>query len=87
MARVTITSREAAGRLDISTQRLRRLIGAGDIDAERDGHVRAIDPASVDDYGRGQRPTAGRSLSPRTAWAALLSNFGTELTETTLDGR
>jgi hypothetical protein len=81
MVRVTLTSSEAADRLDISTQRLRQLIVTGDIDAERHGHVWAIDPASVDDYGRGRRPTAGRSLSPRMAWAALLSNFGTELTD------
>src|SRR5680860_1858342 len=82
----TITVKQAATRLDVSEQRVRRLIGDGDILAERHGHVWAVDPASLDDYRRRRRPTAGRGLSPRMAWAALLSEFGTgiddELIET-----
>lgn len=81
MARTTITTGEAADRLEVSAQRLRQLIGSGDISAERHGHVWAVDPASVGDYGRRRRPTAGRSLSARMAWAALLSSFGTDLTD------
>lgn len=75
----TITVKEAATRLDVSEQRLRRLIGDGDILAERHGHVWAVDPASLDDYRRRRRPTAGRGLSPRMAWAALLSELGTAI--------
>ena len=82
----TITVKEAATRLGVSEQRVRRLIGDGDILAEHHGHVWAVDPASVDDYRRRRRPTAGRGLSPRMAWAALLSELGTavddELIET-----
>jgi len=77
----TITAREAAQRLDVSTQRLRQLILTGDIHAQRHGHVWAVDPTSVDDYRRRRRPTAGRSLSPRIAWAALLSDFGTSISD------
>jgi hypothetical protein len=73
----SITVKAAAERLSVSTQRLRQLIGAGDILAERHGHVWAVSPASVDDYVRRRRPTAGRSLSLRMAWAAMLSDFGT----------
>ena len=73
----TITVKEAATRLDVSEQRVRQLIGDDDILAERHGHVWAVDPVSVDDYRRRRRPTAGRGLSPRMAWAALLSGLGT----------
>jgi excisionase family DNA binding protein len=78
---VSITTNEAAERLEISTQRLRQLIAADEIHAERHGRMWAIDPASVEEYGRRRRPTAGRSLSMRMVWAALLSEFGTELTD------
>lgn len=77
MANGTITAGEASHRLGVSAQRIRQLIASGDIHAERHGHVWAIDPRSVDDYERRRRPTAGRSLSPTMAWAAMLSNFGT----------
>jgi excisionase family DNA binding protein len=79
MTAATITVKEAASRLGVSEQRVRRLIGDGDILAERHGHVWSIDPASLDDYHRRRRPTAGRGLSPRMAWAALLSEFGTAI--------
>lgn len=79
MTQGTITTHEAAHRLGVSTQRLRQLIAAGDIRAERHGHVWAVDPVSANDYGRRRRPTAGRSLSPTMAWAALLSEFGTSI--------
>lgn len=77
MANETITTGEASERLGVSAQRLRQLITSGDIHAERHGHVWAIDPRSVNDYDRRRRPTAGRSLSPTMAWAAMLSDFGT----------
>ena len=79
MAIETITTGEASRRLGVSVQRLRQLITSGDIHAERHGHVWAIDPRSVNDYDRRRRPTAGRSLSPTMAWAAMLSNFGTTI--------
>ena len=75
----TITVKEAATRLDVSEQRIRHLIANGNILAERHGHVWAVDPASVDDYRRRRRPTAGRGLSARMTWAALLSELGREL--------
>lgn len=81
MATETITTGEASRRLGVSVQRLRQLITSGDIHAERHGHVWAIDPRSVNDYDRRRRPTAGRSLSPTMAWAAMLSNFGTAIDE------
>ena len=79
MATETITTGEASRRLGVSAQRLRQLITSGDIHAERHGHVWAVDPRSVNDYDRRRRPTAGRSLSPTMAWAAMLSNFGTTI--------
>ena len=79
MANETITTGEASRRLGVSAQRLRQLITSGDIHAERHGHVWAVDPRSVNDYDRRRRPTAGRSLSPTMAWAAMLSNFGTTI--------
>ncbi len=79
MATETITTGEASRRLGVSAQRLRQLITSGDIYAERHGHVWAVDPRSVNDYDRRRRPTAGRSLSPTMAWAAMLSNFGTTI--------
>ena len=79
MTGATITVKDAAVRLAVSEQRVRRLLGDGDILAERHGHVWAVDPASLDDYRRRRRPTAGRGLSPRIAWAALLSEFGTAI--------
>jgi len=81
MSRKTITAREAAERLDVSTQWLRQLIVTGDVHAQRHGHVWAVDPTSVDVYRRRRRPTGGRSLSPRIAWAALLSDFGTAVSD------
>ena len=79
MARETITTHEAALRLGVTAQRLRQLIAAGDIQAERHGHVWAVDPGSANDYDKRRRPTAGRSLSPTMTWAALLSDFGTNI--------
>jgi hypothetical protein len=81
MAGETITTREASNRLGISSQRLRQLIASGDVHADRHGHVWAVDPASVNDYERRRRPTAGRSLSPMMAWAALFSEFGTAISD------
>ena len=81
----TITVKEAATRLDVSEQRIRHLIAGDNILAERHGHVWAVDPASVDDYRRRRRPTAGRSLSPRMAWAALLSGLGTDVDDEVAD--
>ena len=80
-AAATITTTEAAKRLTVSTQRLRQLIIANEIHAERHGRMWAIDPASVEEYGRQRRTTAGRSLSTRMVWAALLSDLGTDIGE------
>lgn len=85
MTGATITVKEAATRLGVSAQRVRWLIGDGDILAERHGHVWSVDPASLDDYRRRRRPTAGRGLSPRMAWAALLSEFGTAIDDELID--
>lgn len=79
MPNETITTGEASRRLGVSAQRLRQLITSGDIHAEHHGHVWAVDPRSVNDYDRRRRPTAGRSLSPTMAWAAMLSEFGTAI--------
>lgn len=81
MAGETITTREASNRLGISSQRLRQLIASGDVHADRHGHIWAVDPASVNDYERRRRPSAGRSLSPMMAWAALFSEFGTAISD------
>jgi hypothetical protein len=81
MAAETITTNEASSRLGVSGQRLRQLIASGDVHAERHGHVWAVAPASVSDYDRRRRPTAGRSLSTAMAWAALFSNFGTDVSD------
>lgn len=81
MAGETITTHEASQRLGVSSQRLRQLIASGDVHAERHGHVWAVDPISVNDYDRRRRPTAGRSLSPTMAWAALFSDFGTAVSD------
>jgi excisionase family DNA binding protein len=84
-AAATITTTEAARRLAISPQRLRQLIIADEIHAERHGRMWAIDPASVEEYGRHRRPTAGRSLSTRMVWAALLSDFGTDVDDEVIE--
>ncbi len=84
-AAATITTTEAARRLAISPQRLRQLIIANEIHAERHGRMWAIDPASVEEYSRHRRPTAGRSLSTRMVWAALLSDLGTDVDDEVIE--
>ena len=84
-ATATITTKEAAKRLAISPQRLRQLIIANVIHAERHGRMWAIDLASVEEYGRHRRPTAGRGLSTRMVWAALLSNLGTDVDDQVIE--
>ncbi|HYN34991.1 MAG TPA: type IV toxin-antitoxin system AbiEi family antitoxin [Ilumatobacteraceae bacterium] len=84
-AAATITTTEAAKRLTVSTQRLRQLIIANEIHAERHGPMWAIDSASVEEYSRHRRPTAGRSLSTRMVWAALLSDLGTDVDDEVIE--
>ena len=61
---------EAAQRLGLSSQRIRALIAAGRLPAERVGARYLLDPAAVAEVGRLKRP-GGRPLSARNVWAVL----------------
>lgn len=81
----SLTVADAAARLDVQPRHVRDLIAAGDIVATRHGRSWAVDPTSINDYRRRRRPTVGRNLSPRMAWAALLSALGTNITNDLVD--
>jgi excisionase family DNA binding protein len=67
---VVLTVAEAAERLGVEAEQVRRLIRAGKLPARRVGRTIVLDEDAVD--GRARLPiTAGRALAPRTAWAAL----------------
>ena len=82
MESVGVTVAEAARRLGVGERQLRRLIETGGLLAIGHGRSWVVDPVSVEDYRRRRRPTAGRYLSPRMSWAALLSCFGTDIAPT-----
>ena len=66
---VSVTVNEAARLLGVSAHEVRRLVEAGTLTAERRGRMLLVDDASV--ARRAQTPVRrGRTLSPRTAWAA-----------------
>lgn len=62
---------DAARRLDISPGRVRELVHNGQLDAKRFGRAMLIDADSVHRRAHIVRPTVGRPLSPRMAWAVL----------------
>ncbi len=73
---MVLTTAEAAEQLGVSTHEVRRLIVAGDLDAQAAGRVWLVDEDSVRWRAR-SRVRRGRALAPATAWAALLEASGT----------
>ena len=74
---------EVASRLSVSPQRVRALIASGDLDGRFIGRTWFVDPVSLERYRHVRQPSAGRALSPVTAWAALLTRFGSEVDDRT----
>jgi excisionase family DNA binding protein len=70
-----MTVQEAAARLDLSADAVRKRIAAGQLPAQRRGRQWWIDARAVDRMAR-QRPGQGRPLSPEMAWAVLLLASG-----------
>jgi excisionase family DNA binding protein len=65
-----LTVGQAAERLGVGQEQVRRLIRAGKLAARRVGRTLVLDEDAVD--GRARLPiTAGRALAPRPVWAAL----------------
>jgi excisionase family DNA binding protein len=72
---MAITTAEAARLLQVSTREVRRLIAAGDLQAETVGRIFLLEEASV--HARRRSPVRrGRALAAGTAWAALLETSG-----------
>lgn len=63
---------QAAGRLEVSEIQVRRLIAAGELDADRFGRSWQIDLGSLQRYVD-LRPAVGRPLGADRAWGELLS--------------
>jgi len=72
-SRLTVV--EAAARLGVSADAVRKRIAAGQLPAQRRGRQWWIDARAVDRLAR-QRPGQGRPLSPKMAWAVLLLASG-----------
>jgi excisionase family DNA binding protein len=73
-----LTVAQAAERLGVEPEQVRRLIRAGKLAARRVGRTLVLDEDAVD--GRARLPiTAGRALAPRTAWAALWQLSGEDV--------
>lgn len=73
-----LTVGQAAERLGVGPEQVRRLIRAGKLAARTVGRTLVLDEDAVD--GRARLPiTAGRSLAPRTAWAALWQLSGEDV--------
>lgn len=70
-----LTTDDAAQRLGVSTHEVRRLINAGNLRAAMKGRTWLVDERSVAERV-GTRPTRGRALAARTAWAALFEASG-----------
>jgi excisionase family DNA binding protein len=68
----------AAEELGVHPSRVRALISAGGLAAEKVGGIWLIDRASIAGRNR-QRAAAGRPLSPSNAWALLLAASGEDL--------
>lgn len=65
-----LSVQDAAELLGVSGNQIGRLIQAGELTAKRFGPLWAVDPMSVQRRAA-LRPTRGRPLSPRKAWALL----------------
>ncbi len=65
-----LTVDQAATRLGVSAQEVRRLVRAGTLPAERVGRTLVLSEEAVDERAR-LSVRAGRVLSPATAWATL----------------
>lgn len=76
-SRLTVV--EAADRLGLSADAVRKRIAGGQLPAERRGRQWWIDARAVDRLAR-ERPRQGRPLSPEMAWAVLLLASGDEAT-------
>ena len=73
-----LTVGQAAERLGVGQEQVRRLIRAGKLAARKVGRTLVLDDDAVD--GRARLPiTAGRALAPRTAWAALWQLSGEDV--------
>ncbi|SDO46825.1 helix-turn-helix domain-containing protein [Geodermatophilus sp. DSM 45219] len=73
-----LTVGQAAERLGVGPEQVRRLIRAGKLAARKVGRTLVLDDDAVD--GRARLPiTAGRVLAPRTAWAALWQLSGEDV--------
>jgi excisionase family DNA binding protein len=70
MERPLISVEDAAARLGVNPQRVRALIAADRLPAQRIGRSYALDPSVVATFARRPRPP-GRPLSARSAWALL----------------
>jgi excisionase family DNA binding protein len=68
----------AARELGVNASRVRALISAGVLDAEKIGGRWLIDRASLVERGR-ESQSAGRPLAPRNVWAFLLAASGEAL--------
>jgi excisionase family DNA binding protein len=65
-----LTVAQAAARLGVSQEQVRRLVRSGKLSASRVGRTLVLDDDAV--AGRARLPIkAGRALAPGTAWAAL----------------
>jgi len=72
---VSVTTSEAARRLGVSANEVRRLLAAGDLKAVSVGRIFLVDEASVRTRLRAPKGR-GRALAPQIAWAALLEASG-----------
>ncbi len=75
MSRLLLAVSDTARELGVHESRVRALINAGELDAEKVGGRWLVDAATVSRRKRGQ-PSPGRPLSPRNAWALLLLASG-----------
>jgi excisionase family DNA binding protein len=68
---------DAADKLGVTPARVRALIGAGALDAEKIGNRWLVSRSSVERRLKGTHPS-GRSFTPEHAWALLLQASGTD---------
>lgn len=61
---------DASERLGLTPRRVRALIGAGALPAQKVGSVYVLDERDVDAFAERDRPHHTRSMSPRIAWSA-----------------
>lgn len=82
----SLSVREAADRLGVSTIAVRQQIAAGRLAAVKRGRDWWLDAHAVERMAR-QPPNGGRPLSPAMAWAVLLLASGEETAAKTVAGR